>query len=433
MATLPPIQTAILCQNTAKTVTLLDIPKSISVSQGTLTQPNTSLIYSITPNQVPYPPSEPKSEAARAKVISAMSTSAPAAYAPGMLRNALKEIKENYCGGDWCLPRLVPPSSSLKYVRRGRKRKFSHHEDGAERDITPVIEPKFQISSAFNGSPRKARSLKPLALSRSTVNSFPDDAEISYNLIHNLHSTPVNISIGSEEAQYRIPPNAAFYLGNIDENTATDFSVSAQSFLSTPTASAGPGQFDFILLDPPWGNRSVKRSGKYTTVRHNSNPMHGLEDTLGKHIAPRGLIACWITNRASVRKCALEAFKAWGVDLVEEWAWLKTTADGLPVTDIEGLWRKPYEILLLGREADSVEKEDGEITVESGVRKRVIIAVPDVHSRKPCLKELIEPFMQSPAEYRALEIFARNLTAGWWSWGNEAIKFNWEGHWQLSR
>ena len=64
--------------------------------------------------------------------------------------------------------------------------------------------------------------------------------------------------------------------------------------------------------------------------------------------------------------------------------------------------------------------------------RRVIASVPDFHSRKPCLKELIEPLMAERADYRALEVFARNLVAGWWSWGDECTKFNEESFWEAS-
>ncbi len=147
-----------------------------------------------------------------------------------------------------------------------------------------------------------------------------------------------------------------------------------------------------------------------------------LRAILGQHIAPSGLVACWITSKENARESALEAFQAWTVQVIEEWAWLKTTVGGLPVTQIDGLWRKPYEVLLLGRK-DSDETPGS----NSDVRRRVIVAVPDLHSRKPHLKTLIEPFL--PRTYRALEVFARNLTAEWCSWGDEVLKHNWDGHW----
>ena len=32
-------------------------------------------------------------------------------------------------------------------------------------------------------------------------------------------------------------------------------------------------------------------------------------------------------------------------------------------------------------------------------------------------------------QYEALEVFARNSTAGWWGWGNEVLKFQGREHW----
>jgi N6-adenosine-specific RNA methylase IME4 len=44
-----------------------------------------------------------------------------------------------------------------------------------------------------------------------------------------------------------------------------------------------------------------------------------------------------------------------------------------------------------------------------------------VHSRKPNLRGLFEELL--PERYEALEVFARNLTAGWWAWGDEVLLF----------
>ncbi|MCJ1469826.1 hypothetical protein MMC07_008468 [Pseudocyphellaria aurata] len=426
-----PRNTAILYQNPQKTITLLDIPTSITLAaQGS--DHNDRVIYSVAPPQAPYPSTEPKSEKAKANVMRAMGSSRTTAIeCPAMLlRDALEEVKK-YHRGCYCLSRRA---AQFRPSSRGaeKKRKFEDGEAPVDSLMISLTEPSIQIPtfhSRWRGG-RTTSTRNPLALSQSHVKHFPDVGAVAYRLIHNSYFTPLSLSIGPAAQTYSISPKSAFYLANIDESSVSDFSIAAQSFLSTPTASAGPGQFDFILLDPPWNNRSVKRSGEYTTVRHRQNPMLALQDVLGKHIAPRGLVACWITNKEYARECALAAFDSWGVNLVEEWTWLKTTADGLPVTDIEGLWRKPYEIVLIGRQADS-SGGGGESTtiLHREVIKRTIIAVPDLHSRKPCLKELIEPLMPNSADYRALEVFARNLTAGWWSWGNEAIKYNWQGYW----
>ena len=154
--------------------------------------------------------------------------------------------------------------------------------------------------------------------------------------------------------------------------------------------------------------------------------MEALRPVLGQHIAPCGWVACWVTNSKSAREGVREAFEVWAVEVVEEWYWVKVTRDGEPVTEVGGLWRRPWEVLLLGRKVGEGKAREG------GVKKRIIVGVPDVHSRKPCLKEIFEEVMGSGKIYRALEVFARGLTAGWWAWGDECLRWQWEGWWSES-
>ena len=86
-------------------------------------------------------------------------------------------------------------------------------------------------------------------------------------------------------------------------------------------------------------------------------------------------------------------------------------------------WKKPYEILLVGKKTEHKAKQP---------RRRVIIAVPDLHSRKPCLKHLVEKLLLWPG-CSGLEVFARNLVSGWMSWGNEVLKYQWTGMWDRAR
>ena len=441
--------TPILYQNPTKTLTLLDIPTSITHAQGgTLDHASNDRIYSSPPLQTPYPSTEPKTEKAKANVLRMKILSdadADSDSLEALLRQELSEVAERWPSGhDWCLPRKVSP---LIAERRGKKRKadgcIDQEVSTSERDsvhassarvpalyaetekgigIFPSVkEPDLKIPD----SEIAVRTIKePLILSQNS--EFAPKAYvcssirvITNRLVCNPYGTPLLLQISG--SKYKIPPSAKFLLSNIGEPAAPTFSVAALSTYPEPSATAGPGQFDFVLLDPPWNNRSVRRSARYYTM-YDSDPMAVLQAMLGQHIAPGALVACWITNSTIVRAAALEAFQAWGVQLIEEWAWLKTTVDGLPVTPVDGIWRKPYEVLLLGRkESDETQVSDVK------VRRKVLVAVPDLHSRKPHLKTLIEPFL--PQSYRALEIFARTLTADWWSWGEEVLKYNWDGHW----
>ena len=280
-----------------------------------------------------------------------------------------------------------------------------------------------------------------LAAGRGEVSAIE---QIRNRSVHNAQSSPCCLDIANLPAQddevytYTIPPRSTFLLSTIAPKTTSVLTHSALNLLPDLSQSAGPGQFDFILLDPPWSNRSVRRSRKYSTMDsyggtqpQGLEPLNALEGMLGQHIAPGGFVGCWITNKPAVRMVALGLFEKWGVELVEEWVWLKVTSKGEPVTELGGVWRKPYEVLLLGRKRPAAEHRRYE-EVEKNVGRRLIVAVPDLHSRKPSLRELIEPMMPDPKRYRALEIFARNLTAGWWAWGDECLKYNWVWYWSNS-
>jgi N6-adenosine-specific RNA methylase IME4 len=417
-----PTQSAILYQSACKTVTLLDIPLSISLAQGTPDHPHRDRIYSSKPPQHPYPSTEPKSEKARKNVLRTMKESAGPAFPEKVLYEALEEIKANYTVDEWCLPRQVRTFFTPAQRRKKRKGPKDVVED---RDTQPgVVEPEMQIPCLDERS-SAARQRGSRAMYKSSSNSFKDIQAIAYRLIHNPYDTSLFLSTTYPPQIYDIPSGSAFYLANIDRWSGPRFSSAAQLFYSAPTATAGPGQFDLILLDPPWDNRSAKRSGGYWTMCQDLHPIDVLVEVLSRHIPPDGVVACWITNNSSARTWIMEAFKTWDLELFEEWAWLKITARSIPVADIQGAWRKPYEILLLGRRRNASAQN----TPQQPVRHRVIVAVPDVHSRKPCLKELLESVLPDPKQYRALEVFARSLTAGWCSWGNEVIRHNWQGCW----
>lgn len=184
-------------------------------------------------------------------------------------------------------------------------------------------------------------------------------------------------------------------------------------------------KFDLIVMDPPWPNRSVRRKkGSYYTA----NDLDDMRQTLSlipiaSHLTNEALVAVWITNKASVLELLTSPkglFAEWGLELVAEWTWLKVTTAGEPIVSVDSTWRKPWERLLIAK------RRGAELT-KLPSQGRVIVSVPDLHSRKPNLRPLFEDIL--PPGYKALEIFARNLTAGWWSWGDEVLKFQQPEHW----
>lgn len=372
---------------------------------------------------MPYPSTEPKTETAKARILKTKAhEDASSQFPASLLEQAVEEISRSLNGG-WCLERKILASEAQ---RQSQKSKAREKEAQVNRSVSAHLA---RHSRNFYSQSKEEPGLssggfhEPIDLSGLTNCSSGNACSYVQQLVNRSFSNPRSYPLFLQHAKsrapltdtYMIPPHASFVLSKINQNTTPAMSMAALTMYPEPSATASRGQFDFILLDPPWENRSVRRAARYDTMRE-PRPLEALQSMLGQHIAPGGTAACWITNKASVRHTALEWFEDWDIEVIEEWAWLKVTTNGTPVTEINGLWRKPYEILLVGKKRDqAIEKTGGNLV------RRVIVGVPDVHSRKPNLKALIEPVM--PAPYRALEIFARNLTAGWCAWGDEVLNY----------
>lgn len=240
-----------------------------------------------------------------------------------------------------------------------------------------------------------------------------------------------------------MPPNSHPLLGTIPIPIPTNTASLPSTTRPAPAPAADlPAdlKFDLILLDPPWPNRSAKRkrggAGAYRPAPDLESVRALLRQVpVASRLAPGGLVAVWVTNAARFADLLLGAgsgknrrgdrglFSEWAVEPVGEWTWLKITAGGEPVVPVDSAWRKPWERLLIARKKErknrSAVGEEGRTT--GPVPGKVIAAVPDVHSRKPNLRRLFEELL--PERYEALEVFARNLTAGWWAWGDEVLLF----------
>ncbi|KAJ2903586.1 hypothetical protein MKZ38_009639 [Zalerion maritima] len=187
--------------------------------------------------------------------------------------------------------------------------------------------------------------------------------------------------------------------------------------------------FDVIVLDPPWPNRSAKRK------KNNYSTMGGLEEArtllelipVPAKLSDAGLVAVWITNSpgAYILLTGPKGMLSdWGLQIVAEWIWLKVTLSGKPLFDIDSERRKPWERLLIA-------KRKGAPALNQKVENKVIISAPDVHSRKPHLRPFFDSILGN--DYRGLEVFARNLTSGWWSWGDEVLKFQNKKYWNAAQ
>ena len=288
----------------------------------------------------------------------------------------------------WCLPRSSQPSF--------------------ERDLFDCKTPRKLSSSSHAGAPDEPYgNVVPLVLSPLIhANRFASLVDLKRTAIFN--PTCRSSAVILPDDAYLVPPSSCFILATIEAGLlAFEVAISIVS-----------ARFDLILMDPPWTNRSVRHSKTYLTAESQTeDPFVQTLPIMRRHLDRNGTVAIWVTIKIAVRAQVERVLDAIDLHLCEEWIWTKITSQGEPVTTVNGVWRKPYETLLIFKHSKRPTRPS----------RRFIFAVPDVHSRKPSLKQLFAEFM--PPQYRALELFARSLTAGWWSWGDEVLKFQHSKEW----
>ncbi|KAL8285631.1 hypothetical protein RB597_002614 [Gaeumannomyces tritici] len=378
------MSSSVLFRSEDGTVVLLDLPRSIEESQGedpgraqpavskSQTAHHTRCLISTEPPHTPFSLPEPKRP--RHDALPSAAAQVAQLMARCAVERALGQVRAGHAG-PWLLPRALQQPSG-----RG-----AGPDGAAEGGCDP-------------GSSRKR---KAAALSTATV-SGPKEAEAE-----------AEAEAGEE---HFFPPASHYVLGSIE--------ATRQAFVES-----APPAFDLIVLDPPWPNRSAARKkgrGRYNLAAGTAEVRRLLSLVpVAAHLAPDGLVAVWVTNKPAFAEVLASLLDEWGLELVGEWAWLKVTSRGEPVFPVESEFRKPWEPLLVARRRGSSR------TLPAGWDRRVLIAVPDVHSRKPNLRHLFQGVLQPG--FRGLEVFARSLVAGWWSWGDDVLRFQHRSHWALEK
>ncbi|TVY25330.1 Methyltransferase-like protein [Lachnellula hyalina] len=368
----------ILYRNDDSDVTLLDIPRSIESAQGD----STKRIISSSPLEHPYPSVEPKSAKAKARLGE---VSIEDLLLQKYVQLAFDGLRECY-QGPWCLPRATGHPEILARGKKRKRKEILTDETGQNDRESDQLKHEYLVSDSIQNN-------------------------VHSSLISNHNSSTIYHTT-SDGLRARLPPHATALYGDI---TTT---------LETFTQSAP--HFKLIIMDPPWPNRSARRKSSYF-ISYSTPEINTLLSSipLNDHLAEDGLVAVWVTNKVVFRDILLQEgglFDEWDIELVEEWVWVKVAVNGATICALDSAWRKPYETLLVGC------KKGKKRTGNKDVKRRVIVAVPELHSRKPNLKALFEDMMGTE-KYEALEIFARNLTADWWAWGNEVLKFQADEHW----
>ncbi|NWZ60232.1 METL4 protein, partial [Haliaeetus albicilla] len=232
--------------------------------------------------------------------------------------------------------------------------------------------------------------------------SIPEQDLLSCVTENSSNSAKILVLMGQK---YLVPPKSSFLLSDIS---------CLQPLLSYKK------KYDVIVIDPPWENKSVKRSNRYSHLcswQIKQIPVPALA-------APNCLVVTWVTNRQKhLRFVKDELYPYWSVKTLAEWHWVKITRAGEFVLPLDSLHKKPYEVLVLGRVQGDVKetlrKSEDVLPIPE---HKLIVSIPcSLHSHKPPLTGVLADFIKPDVE--RLELFARNLQPGWTSWGNEVLKF----------
>ncbi|NWI58703.1 METL4 protein, partial [Calyptomena viridis] len=294
---------------------------------------------------------------------------------------------------------------TLHLVQEGLKSGFLHQsttEVSFRKNTVPVIcglaelcEMAKQFPAVNEGDHRAVHMLED-------ENSSPEQDLLSCVTENSSNHAKIIVLMGQK---YLVPPKSSFFLSDIS---------CLRPLLNYKK------KYGVIVIDPPWENKSVKRSNRYghlSSGQIKQIPVPALA-------APDCLVVTWVTNRQKhLRFVKDELYPHWSVKTLAEWHWVKITRAGEFVLPLDSLHKKPYEILVLGRVQGDVKealrKSEGVLPIPE---HKLIVSIPcSLHSHKPPLTAVLAEFIKPDVE--CLELFARNLQPGWTSWGNEVLKF----------
>lgn len=327
----------------------------------------------------------------------------------------------------------TPPESSSSKKRKRNKKSSKNVSNnlntGIDEEYLQLISEDYKLFLSSNKFQSKQVSEKKVIDSENEVDliawhetaksmqQFSQEQQVlnirpTSNVDENqLYNTFVNHNEGSEfslnvfGASFLIPPKCSFVMSDIAQ--------------IRPVVENTPEEgYHLTVIDPPWENKSVKRSSKYQTL-----PNFHLFKLPVNHVCHEsGIVAVWVTNKMKFIKFVKEdLFRHWGIQYLTTWHWLKVTNSGELPFPLDSPHKKPYEPIIIG-----VHQNSAHLNWEAIQQHLTIISVPGSHSRKPILKELFNCVL--PGNANCLELFARNLNAGWTSWGNEVLKFQNEAY-----
>ncbi|KAK0395588.1 hypothetical protein QR680_001344 [Steinernema hermaphroditum] len=269
----------------------------------------------------------------------------------------------------------------------------SSHDQSGNKALKEAIE-KIERTTNALFSDRDFPSLGAKPLSEGDLIEQPSDEATVYE---NSEESVKSVLSPEGDIIY-CPPGSSFLMGHV--NLSRHLTISAQCF-------------DFILMDPPWQNRSVKRKSTYSMFENKDLSELRIPDLLNEE----GLIAMWVTNSHRAQAAAEAIISEWKLQWIATWHWLKITKSFAPVYQFTPHHKVPFESLFLACRPESIGKYDF-------IRDDFCFAsVPHgCHSRKPPVHAVLH-HLGLPLTGRNLELYARCLQPHFTSVGYEPLRF----------
>uniref|UniRef100_A0A914HWX9 Methyltransferase-like protein 4 n=1 Tax=Globodera rostochiensis TaxID=31243 RepID=A0A914HWX9_GLORO len=183
-------------------------------------------------------------------------------------------------------------------------------------------------------------------------------------------------------------------------------------------------KFDFIVADPPWPNRTVKRQRTYQMFRAGKLSLDHPLDRLGQLPIPQiladGALFCiWLSNSRTAHTVAHELLDKWKMRKLAQWHWLKICRTGEPVCAFRPEHKVPFESLLIACKDCAADTAKW----EKIPKDFCVVSVPNANpSRKPPISLLLQQLGFICPVKNGLELYARYLLPNFTSVGYEATK-----------
>jgi len=168
-----------------------------------------------------------------------------------------------------------------------------------------------------------------------------------------------------------------------------------------------PEMFDVFYADPPWQyeNSGFEMSAEKHYDTMNINDL--CQMSISSIAADNAVCFMWVTN--PLLEDGMRLLKAWGFEYKTNFVWVKKShTAGFYVFG-------KHEILMIGTKGSMLPVEKFKSVLNENIED--FDDSNEIHSKKP--HETYDIIEKMYPGRRYIELFARNLRAGWQSWGNE--------------